>query len=322
MDVFKKGRLRKAEIYRWLCALRSRSYVPESGYAVAAVFRVKSAGADDCYFAGVNVENVDHRLSTHGEEGAISAIVTALGKNAKIAEGWVMGAPRHVRAGDNGIEADHFASCCGKCRQQIAGMSSPRAKIHYMSLNGAVETTTVGKFLPEPFVFDAFISGLAGSLVKDKGISLAAGRKKLLRKGPCTDKQISGWLKSLESVDYATHISQSVVLKLDNGHYVAGTRVEDVAFIDISSAQAAVAVAAAAFGAFKIEGAWVYTRGRDKKNLPAQATGLLPLSALQVLSEFAKNKKTPIRFLRDKGTPVKKTLAAAVAVAPVKSQKK
>ncbi len=319
-DNFRKGRLSEAEVHQWLLDLRDNPHVPESGFAVSAVFRVRAGDAEDYYFAGVNVENMDHRLSTHGEEGAISGIVTALGKNAEIVEGWVMGAPSTVKAGDKSSAANAFASCCGKCRQQIAGLAQEKAKIHYMSVNGAVETTTVGKFLPELFTFRQFIPDFAKDLGKDKAPTSAAVQKKLLRKGPLTEKQIESWLKSLQSVDYATKTSQAMVVKLDNGYYVAGARVEEAAFVDINAAQAAVAVATAAFGARKVEAAWVYTKGRDEKKLPAKAVGTLPLSALQTLSEFAKSKKIPVHFLGDKGLSVKKTLASSAALAPVSGQ--
>ncbi|MBU6475364.1 MAG: hypothetical protein KGQ70_05315, partial [Alphaproteobacteria bacterium] len=251
-DNFRKGRLSQAEMHQWLLDLRDNPHVPESGFCVSSVFRARAGDADDYYFAGVNVENMDHRLSTHGEEGAISGIVTALGKKAEIVEGWVMGAPKGVKAGDKTSAAEAFASCCGKCRQQVAGLAREKAEIHYVSVNGAVETTTVGKFLPELFTFRQFIPGFAKDQNGGKAPSSAAVQRKLLRKGPLTEREIESWLKSLQSVDYATRISQSVVLKLDNGYYAAGTRVEEAAFVDINAAQAAVAIATAAFGARKV----------------------------------------------------------------------
>ncbi len=317
MDHFRKGNLSGAQVYQWLLDLRAHPHIPESGFAVSAIFRARCGTDDDYYFAGVNVENMDHRLSTHGEEGAISALVTALGKQAEIVEGWVMGAPRHIKPGDKDPSADAQVSCCGKCRQQIAGLASENTKIHYVTLNGEVTTTTVGKFLPDLFSFRQFIP----DLVRDQGKGVAPVaddvQKKLLRRGPLTDKEIQSWLKSLEPVDYASKISQSVVLKLDNGFYVAGARVEEAAFIDISAVQAAIANAASAFGTFTVENAWVYTCGRDEKKLPAGNFGTLPMSALQVLLEFSKGEMLPLHYLGDGGLAVLKTLISAAEIAPV-----
>lgn len=286
MERFKKGRLSEAEVYQWLLALRPYAHVPVSNFSVTTVFRARAGSTDDFYFAGVNVENDDHRLATHGEEGAISGIVTALGKQAEIVEVWVMGAPLGVKPGDGSPFADAVVSCCGKCRQQIAGLAAEDAKIHYVTLNGKTSTTTIDAFLPEKFTFRNYISDFAGS---PAGAAPADDEvaKKLSRKGPLSDAEIEAWLKSLESVDYATKVTQSIVVKLDNGFYVAGAKVEDAAFIDISAAQAAMANAVTTFGARTVESVWVYTGDHGK----------LPLSSLQVLLEFAEDEKLPVKYL-------------------------
>jgi cytidine deaminase len=283
MDNFRKGKLSAAEVYQWLLALRPNAHVPSSNFSVTSVFRARAGGEDDYYFAGVNVENDDHRLATHGEEGAIAAMVTALGKQAEIVEGWVMGAPLSIKPGDKDPAADALCSCCGKCRQQIAGLAAEDAKIHYVTLNGKTSTTTVGAFLPELFTFRSYIPGL----VKDQGGAVSL--KNLTRKGPLDEGDIEAWLKSLESVDYATKVTQSIILKLDNGFYVAGTKVEEAAFVDISAAQAATANAVTAFGTRIVEEVWVYSKGRDEKRLL--------LSSLQVLLEFARDEKLPVRYV-------------------------
>ena len=316
-DNFRKGYLSDAEIHQWLLDLRDNPHIPESGFAVSAVFRARCGGDDDYYFAGVNVENMDHRLSTHGEEGSIAGIVTGLGKQAEIVEGWVMGAPANVGAGDKGPAAKSLASCCGKCRQQIAGLAAADAQIHSVSVSGKTSTTAVGAFLPDLFTFRQYILDLATDQRTGKAPAAAAVKKKLVRKGPLTRKEIEGWLKSLESVDYASKVSQSIILKLDNGFYAAGTRVEEAAFVDINAAQAAIAVATSAFGTCTVESAWVYTKGRDEKKLPAGSFGTLPMSALQVLSEFAKSDKMPVHYLGDGGLVVNKTLASAAKIVPI-----
>src|SRR5437762_371186 len=97
MNSFRKGALSAADIVQWLKELRSHAYVPESGYCVSAVFRARLGGTDDYYFGGVNAENIEHRISTHGEEGCIAGMVTGLGNRVRMAEGWVMGAPGDAR---------------------------------------------------------------------------------------------------------------------------------------------------------------------------------------------------------------------------------
>lgn len=288
MNIFRKGRLSEADIHKWLVELRPSAYIPESAFAVSVILRARSGSEDDYYFAGVNVENIDHRLSTHGEEGAIAAMITGLGKQAEIVELWAMGAPLGLKPGDKSPYAEACATCCGKCRQQIAGLAAGDAKIHYVSLNGRSTTTTVEAFLP-----DAFRLPVSKEASKSAAVPLADIEKKLMRKGPLTQAEIESWLKGLEPVDFISKVSQSIVVELDNGFYVAGARVEEAAFIDISAAQSAMAVAAAAFGSFKVVSVWVYTRGRDEK----KPSGTLPLSAMQVLLQFAKDAALPAHYL-------------------------
>jgi cytidine deaminase len=280
MKIFRKGKLSKAEIIQWLREIRANAYIPESGYAVAAVFRARVAGVDDYYFAGVNVENAEHRLSTHGEEGAIAAMVTGLGKRAEIAEGWVMGAPKDAPRthGSSG-------SCCGKCRQQIAGFAAADVKIHSVALNGKVTTTTVGKFLPDVFTFREYIKDI-GKAKKSAAPTEAEIRKKLVRTGNLTEGEISAWLKTIESVDYASKKPQALVLQLDNGAYVAGAKVEEAAFNGMSAAQTALAIAVSEFGIRKVKGTWI-PAAQKKQALPT----------LQVLSAAVGDDRVPIRFV-------------------------
>ena len=298
MNIFKKGQLSDVDIHRWLVELRPHAYIPESAFAISVILRARLGKDEDYYFGGVNVENIDHRLSSHGEEGAIAAMVTALGAQAEIVEVWVMGAPHGLNPGDKNSAADACVTCCGKCRQQIAARATPETKIHYFALNGQRQTTTVGAFLPDAFTWPVSVPPSKPAAA----LTVAGIERKLLRKGPLTTEEIESWLKSLEPVDLISQISQSIVVELDNGFYVAGTRVEDAAFIDLSAVQSAVAVAAAAFGTFRITNVWVYTCGRDEKTPPAAVHSALPLSALQVLFEFAQEAKPSLHYLGDPGT--------------------
>ncbi len=290
MNIFRKGRLSEGDIHKWLVGLRPHAYIPESAFAVSVVIRARAGGEDDYYFGGVNVENRDHRLATHGEEGAISAMVTGLGKQAEIVEVWVMGAPLSVKPGDKAPAADAKVSCCGKCRQQIVSLAAEDAKVHYVSLNGESVTTTVGAFLPDAFTPRRFMPEFVATSKAGAAPTAADVEKRLVRKGVLTAAEIESWLKSLESVDFISKVSQSLVVELENGSYVAGTKVEEAAFIDISAAQSAMAVAAGVFGACTVKNVWVYSK--DKK-------AMLPLSSLQVLFEFSRDSALPIHYQED-----------------------
>ncbi len=271
MKIFRKGKLSAADILQWLASLRGNAYVPESGFPVTAVFRARVQGVDDYYFAGVNVENADHRISTHGEEGAIAAMVVGLGKGAEIVEGWVMGAVRTAPP-----ESDNLVTCCGKCRQQIAGFAAADVKIHSVAINGKTSSTTVGAFLPDVFTFRQFLADApATKKTATSAPSAAEVENRLLRQAKLTEQEIFAWLQKIESVDYASKVPQAIVMQLDNGAYVAGAKVEEAAFNGMNAAQCALAIAISEFGHHKITGLWVYS-------------GTLTLSALQALSSAAK----------------------------------
>lgn len=290
------------DIHRWLVDLRPHAYIPESSFAVSVVLRASFAGESDYYFAGVNVENIDHRLSTHGEEGAIAAMIAGLGNQARIVELWCMGASPRLKPGDKDPAADAFATCCGKCRQQIAGLSSDDVKIHYVSLNGAEQITTVGVALPQ-----AFRLPLATAKHEVRALTVEEVERGLARKGPLTATDIETWLRTLEPVDFMSGIAQSIVVELDNGFYVSGTRIEEAAFIDISVAQSAMAIATGAFGSFKIKSAWIFTRGHT-----SEGRALLSLSSLQVLSEFRYDSSLTLSYLSDGKVMSTKTLGESI----------
>ena len=316
MKNFRKGKLSNNEIVQWLRDLRENAFAPETNFCVTAVFRARVKGVDDYYFGGVNVENTDHRISTHAEEGCIAAIVTALGRQAEITEGWVMAAPQGVNAGDSNPAADTLIVCCGKCRQQIAGLAGEDVKIHTITLNGRQSSTTVGAFLPDLFTFRQYIPELL--MLKKTNLpapSYDEVKNRLIRQGKQTEEEILKWLKEIESIAYVSKVSQALVLELDNGAYAAGGKIEEAAFVSINAAQNAVAVAVAAFGACAVRGVWVYTKGGEGREIPANSFGTLTLSALQTLSEMAEHEKIPVRFFT-RGDSLSMTLSEAAGFAP------
>jgi len=309
LQVFRKRNISNSEIIEWLKELRKNSYIPESNFAVSSIFRISAYGYNDYYFAGVNVENIDHRLSTHSEEGAISAMVTAFGKAGEILEGWVMGAAK------DDVTSESMVTCCGKCRQHIAGFAKENVKIHSVALNGDISTTTVGEFLPKAFTFREYIEEITNS-IESITPSLSNGNieNKLIRCGNLSDKDIFEWLDNLESIDYVSKISQSIILKLDNGFYVAGTNIEEIAFVSISAAQNAVAISSVEFGDISIEKIWVYTKGREGKEIAADSFASLPMSSLQVLISMAVKEDIPISFFSSDATMVETSLIESAKI--------
>jgi len=317
MKNFRKGRLSDIEIMQWLRDLRKNAYAPETDFSVTAVFRACVQGVDDYYFGGVNIENIDHRSAMHAEEGCIAAIVTSFGRQAEIAEGWVMAASKGLNAGDSDSAADTMISCCGKCRQQIAGLAGEDVKIHTITLNGRQSLTTVGDFLPDLFTFRQYIPELL--VLKETNApapSFDKVKDRLIRQGGQTEDEIFAWLREIESIVYVSKVSQALVLELDNGTYVAGVKIEDAAFISMNAAQSAVAIAVSTFGERRIRNIWVYTKGVDGREIPEDSFGTLTLPALQTLSEMAEHEEIPIRFFMEGDDTVSMTLSEATRIAP------
>ncbi|GAB5388896.1 MAG: hypothetical protein Alpg2KO_18640 [Alphaproteobacteria bacterium] len=303
------------DIYDWMIDLRSHAHVPASSFAVTTVFKAQVAGQGAWYFGGVNVEVADHRLSTHGEEGSIAAAVTALGRHVELVEGWVMGAPQAFQRGEAHELADLHVACCGKCRQQISGFGGADMPIHAVSLNGGKESTTLGEQLPNIFSFRQFApelleAGPQDAVVPDPG--QAADR--LFRQGPLTETEIIDWMQLLEAADFASRHGQHAVLRLQDDLYVAGTSIEEAAFVSINPIQAALPIACILSQATpQVQEVWT-TRIDREGNVSASG---LTLSALQSLIEFAgQGIETPIHLCADTSVQTPPTLGKAAAYAP------
>jgi cytidine deaminase len=279
-----KNHLSHEEIHAWLMSLRGKPFVPESEYDVGTVMRVQLNG-QIFYAAGVNVENPEHLLSTHGEMGAMASMLTALGKGARILEVWVMGAPRGQTAETAVLKS--FGSCCGRCRQQLFELSDSRdVKVHYVSLSGDLETQTVGELLPHGFNFDYFLPKIREIREKSyarpvPGESVIMNR--LLRRDSLDKQAIYDWLTDLEPIDFASYEKQTAIIILDNGMAVGGVRIEDSAFTGVNAVQSAIANAIAMYGHIFITQVHMMTWGRK---IPAQAIIPPSLSVYQVLRNF------------------------------------
>lgn len=288
-DIFKAEKnLTAQDIHDWLIQLREYSYVPVSGYAVASVIKAERAG-HVFYFGGVNAENSEYNLSTHGEDGAVSAMVTALGPQARITEGWVMGAPAGLKPDSEDPYAFMHGQCCGRCRQRIAGFAPPDTIMHSVSLRGDMKDKPVSEMLPDSFSFDDFKARPApiSKTILDKDFGKNTIDNRLCRQRPQDEAELRSWLQELRGVSRASQIEQGVVLQLDNGAHVAGVKIEDAAFTGLSAVQTALAQATARFLDFKIKTAFILARSDDPAVLPAGAVRPLSLSARQVLYERA-----------------------------------
>lgn len=326
--------LTKEEIRQWLRELRGQPYNPSSHFDVTGVFRVKYNADEYYYFAGVNVENEEHRLGTHAEEGCIAAMVTAFGKDAVIAEGWIMGAPDHLKVGDNSPLADNKVTCCGKCRQQNIGFASSDTIIHSISLNGEHQQTTMGESLPQSFSFRDFAPELVQNLPKEpKPLTVEEIESKLIRQGKeLSEEEIFEWLQSLESVDYASQRGQAVILKLAGNTYVAGVKIEDAAYVSINPIQCAMAIANVACEKIAVEAVWTLANKRksDKDQALTQFHEYklnkhpkpLTLSAIQVLGEFAQDLNIPIHMFTRNGEKTTIALHESAKFVPTFSRKK
>jgi cytidine deaminase len=298
-----------AEITAWLLRLRGRPHVPGSHYDVGAVLRV-DAGGRTAYVAGVNVENIDPALSVHGEGAALSAMLAAFGRGARVTEAWVMAAPRALKPGSADPLAHDGGTCCGRCRQHLWEFAAtPDMKVHTVALGGEIRTQAIAALLPEGFSFARF------KPVADAGAEKVDGdtaRARLLRMAAPDRAGAFEWLRTLRPVDYASGVSQAMVIVLDNGAAVAGVRMEDSAFTGLTAAQGAVANAVTAFGTFHITHAYVLTHGGG---VPDGAIAPLPLSALQVLREFGSS-RLPLTFFTPAGQAWNINLSAAADTAP------
>jgi cytidine deaminase len=202
--------------------------------------------------------------------------------------------------GDAHPLADNCVSCCGKCRQQIASLADTAVKIHSISLNGTHKETTVGEFLPDAFTFRQYAPELISKEENTAKIFMPSAHEveaRLIRTNIKSENEIISWLQELESVDFVSKTSQSVIIKLENGTYVAGVKVEEAAFVSIDPVQAAMAIANAEFGKQKVLEVYTLGKGRDEASIPLAAYTPLSGSAAQVLAQFAAFPDIPIHLI-------------------------
>lgn len=300
------------DVLRWLRETRLRAYTPGSGYSVAAAFAVKT-NTGYVLASGVNVECLEHRLSVHGEGSALAALATVFGKSFCVDAGWTLGAPAHLTEPCHDPLADQYGYSCGACRQQIFEfISHPDMLMHSFTLNGACKTKALGTLLPDGFSFAHIRNDISKECVGPLDIdNIDNIQQRLCQTVDLNDVDIFHWLKDLESIDYASNIAHSVVLRLLSGAFVAGVKIENAAYVGQGAVQSAIGNAVTLFGPIKITGVYSLTRRTDRVD---DSLYPLPLSALQSLGEFVSDHTIPVTLFASSGKHKTMTYAESGSV--------
>ena len=292
----------------WLLRMRQKAYAPGSHYNVADILGMRCASGM-LYFAGVNVECLDHRQTVHSEECAIAFLVTAMGKKAAIHDAWVLGAPGRLTGPSDDPMADLDGQPCGNCRQQILGLAAnEEVPVHCLSLNGKDTIKTIGYLLPDAFQFADFDPEAAAEREAARGFlapeNPAELMTRVMRRGPLSQTEIHVWINQLESVDYASRIGQAVIIRLENGFYVAGVKVENAAYTGLNAMQAALGIATANFG--KVCVTEIYTLSKSRRPDMQGDDMVYPLSlpSIQGLNEFVADPAIPVTLFTQGGDSV------------------
>lgn len=123
----------EAELLRRAREVRSRAYVPYSGFRVGAVVVTR----DGRWFEGVNVENASYRLTSCAEQTAITRMVAEIGRSEIVAVATV---------GDG----NDPCTPCGACRQTIFEFG-PDATIYASGDGGRPLVISMSELLPHAF---------------------------------------------------------------------------------------------------------------------------------------------------------------------------
>jgi cytidine deaminase len=115
----------------------ANAHAPYSRFRVGACVRAASGRL----YAGCNVENAASPVGQCAEASAIGALVTA--GERQIVEVVVM------------TERLELCAPCGRCRQQLAELARPTARVYLCGPEGVRVTTTLGELLPLAFGPDA-----------------------------------------------------------------------------------------------------------------------------------------------------------------------
>lgn len=142
------------ELIQRAIAIRPKAYAPYSGIFVGSAVESSRGGI----FSGCNIECVTLTQTSHAEQNAIVAMVTA--GDRKIRRVAVAVAPRTVAFHMNGtrtaartLSVRDVPPSCGHCLQIIwehCG-DDPNVELIFVTPSGGVYITTMGAVLPLPF---------------------------------------------------------------------------------------------------------------------------------------------------------------------------
>ena len=113
--------------------VREQAYVPYSGFQVGAAILTDTGNI----YVGCNVENAAYPEGTCAEAGAIAAMIA--GGDRVIAEAYVI------------ADSPSPVPPCGGCRQKLAEFAASSVPVTMATIDGQVETVTVGDLLPGAF---------------------------------------------------------------------------------------------------------------------------------------------------------------------------
>ena len=313
-----KQALEETNIIEWLRELRGHAHIDYSGFAVASIIHFQD-GDKHVYIGGVNAEHPAHNiLGAHAETNAIAAMVALHGPEARVSDVWVMGAPNTIKAGSDDALANNFISPCGRCRQTLIGFATPDAKVSSVTVNG--ETKLLGllsDLLPDvfserdlpvpndehdPSVATSASSASPGMFARKVEMTGLLGDSKVSQ-----EKMLAYFQQSRPRIldsHFKTSPVTAVVLELENGRYIPGVLVQNIAFLSIDPISACLGIAITLYGAeaIRIERLHVYTKHNDFTD------GLISSSDIQLLHSFADSNFTVTAY-NDTGETKSMTLA-------------
>lgn len=279
------------QIYEWMLQMRHSAYTPGSSFQVCSVVRVEDNQGRQHYFAGVNTESAEERLSIHGEEGAISAAFTAFGP-VEISEIWTLGASQGLEPQSQDAQVEIPCYCCGKCCQQLTIMP-PQAAVHNFALNGEVETMTASQQLAKEFGYRNFKPSVLQDLVKPPSLKADDLAAKLVRPAKAmTPEKIQQWMQELQSVNYNRPTNHVSIIQRGDKLY-AGVEIQDAAYIGISATQAAVTISQADAPQAQISRLWTNHPlfGGEKQFLAEHRAQNLQIEQLNATQEWEKQSR-------------------------------
>ncbi|WP_166417592.1 cytidine deaminase [Cochlodiniinecator piscidefendens] len=113
--------------------VRENAHAPYSNFKVGAAITTPSGQV----YVGCNVENVAYPEGTCAEAGAIAAMVAA-GETQIVEIAVVADCPTPIPP-------------CGGCRQKISEFAEPNAQVTMATVDGQINTLSVGELLPGSF---------------------------------------------------------------------------------------------------------------------------------------------------------------------------